>query len=77
MIVAKTRLRKIPTECTSCPFSKKAGIKRKADPVYLAVETYICYRCSLTYAEVPFIYNKNNNIWEYRKCKTCPLKLTK
>lgn len=76
MIVAQTKLKKIPEKCLKCKFCIDTGkIVRKAgcaENQGLAT----CYRqkcCFLTGAEVPFIYNKEKGTWEYTKCKTCPL----
>lgn len=69
MIVARTKLKKIPDRCLKCKFCVHAdfgfGRWRK--------HPYSYRKCSLTGAQVPYVYNKQKRNWEYTKCKTCPL----
>lgn len=76
MIVAKTKLKKIPEKCTKCMFCRDTGkIVRKAscEENHWISDCCRLIRCVLTSAEVPYIYNKEKRKWEYTKCKTCPL----
>ena len=76
MIIATTKLKKIPDKCLKCKFCEDTGqIVRKAikDNGYLG-ETYRKKKCYLTGIEVPYIYNVAKRNWEYTKCKSCPLK---
>ena len=75
MIVAKTKLKKIPDKCDKCKFCKDTEIARKSVKAngYMA-ETYIKKKCFLTGVEVPYVYNVSKLSWEYIKCKSCPLK---
>lgn len=75
MIVAQTKLRKIPDKCNTCKFCVHTGdLARKCikDNNYLG-ESYIIKKCFLSGVEVPYIYNKIKRNWEYTKCKSCPL----
>jgi hypothetical protein len=76
MIIARTKLKKIPEKCLKCKFCidtgklvRKAGCKEN----HWISDCYRLKRCFLTSAEVPYIYNKEKRNWEYTKCKTCPL----
>lgn len=59
MIIAKTKLRKIPDKCIKCTFCSKIEDFRKCDILNLAV---------------PYKYNPDKRNWEYVKIKSCPLK---
>lgn len=75
MIIAKTKLKKIPDKCNSCKFCEYTGqIGRKSvkECGYLG-EAYRQKKCFLTGVEVPFVYNVAKRNWEYTKCKSCPL----
>lgn len=75
MIIAKTKLKKIPDACLKCKFCIDTGnIKRKStkESGYIA-DSYRQKKCFLTSAEVPYGYNKAKRNWEYTKCKSCPL----
>jgi hypothetical protein len=76
MIIAKTKLRKIPNKCLKCKFCVDTGkLVKKAGCEENQWISDCCRlrRCFLTSAEVPYVYNKEKRIWEYTKCKTCPL----
>lgn len=74
MIIAQTKLKKIPDKCTKCKFCENVGVAEKAIKAnnYIAV-TYAQKKCCLTGIDVPYIYNKAKRNWEYTKCKSCPL----
>lgn len=74
MIIARTKLKKIPEKCNKCKFCADAGIARKSVKAnnYIA-DVYRRKKCCLTGAEVPYVYNKVKRNWEYTKCKSCPL----
>jgi len=75
MIIAKTKLKRIPDSCLKCKFCINDGITEKTNGKrngYIKV-TYIRKRCYLTGTEVPHIYTAAKRDWEYRKCKSCPL----
>lgn len=74
MIIAKTRLKKIPNKCNKCRFCFNDGVARKAckESNWIA-DTYVRKRCSFTGAIVPYVYSKEKRNWEYLKCKSCPL----
>ncbi len=75
MIVAQTRLKKIPDKCNKCRFCINDGIVRKASKESnWCATSYIQKRCSFNGALVPYVYNKAKRNWEYLKCKSCPLK---
>lgn len=75
MIIAQTKLKKIPETCNKCEFCEDTGHLAKK---VVKENNYIadCYRkkkCFLTGVEVPYVYNKAKRNWEYTKCKSCPL----
>ena len=75
MIIAKTKLKKIPDKCIKCKFCEDTGdVVRKSvkENGYMA-DCYRLKKCFLTGVEVPYIYNKAKRNWEYTKCKSCPL----
>lgn len=75
MIIAKTKLRKIPAKCSTCKFcvhTKELARKCIKENNYIG-ESYIIKRCLLTGIEVPYIFTKAKRNWEYTKCKSCPL----
>lgn len=75
MIIAKTKLKKIPDKCNGCKFCEYTGqIVHKAvkENGYLGM-SYRQKKCFLTGVEVPFVYNASKRNWEYTKCKSCPL----
>lgn len=75
MIIATTKLKKIPDKCIKCKFCEDTGeILKKAvkENGYIA-DCYRQKKCFLTGIEVPYIYNKAKRNWEYTKCKSCPL----
>lgn len=76
MIIAKTKLRKIPDTCLKCKFCDDIGVIVRTSVKhngYLA-ESYMKKKCYLTGTEVPYIYNAAKRNWEYTKCKSCPLR---
>lgn len=75
MIVAKTKLKKIPDSCLKCKFCTNAGVAKKASKQngYIG-DVYMKKKCYLTCIEVPYVYNATKRNWEYTKCKSCPLK---
>lgn len=75
MIIAKTRLRKIPEKCLKCKFCQDTGkISRKSckETMWVAY-AYRIHRCLLTGADVPLTFNSKKHDFEHTKCKTCPL----
>lgn len=74
MIIAKTKLKKMPTKCEKCKFCEDVDVANKAtkENGYIAV-TYWKKKCNLTGAIVPYVYDKSSNSWNYIKCKSCPL----
>lgn len=75
MIIAQTRLKKIPDKCLKCKFCldiDRLGNKAIKDNGYMS-EWYRQKKCFLTGIEVPYIFNKAKRNWEYTKCKNCPL----
>lgn len=75
MIIAKTKLRKIPDKCIKCKFCIDTGnIKEKVVKTnnYIA-DSYRQKKCFLTGIEVPYVYTVSKRNWEYTKCKYCPL----
>ena len=75
MIVAKTKLKKIPEKCTKCKFCYMPGGYGIVDSVSSEgyKNKYPLKYCSLTGGQVPYVYNKEKRNWEYTKCKSCPL----
>ena len=76
MIVARTKLKKIPEKCLKCKFCIDTGkIVHKAgcEENHWIANCCRQKRCFLIGAEVPYVYNKEKGNWEYTKCKTCPL----
>ena len=72
MIIAKTKLKKIPEKCFKCKFCTHTSDYKKAQ----GKVRYIIYpgrTCLITGQEVPYVYNEAKRNWEYTKCKTCPL----
>lgn len=65
MIVAKTKLKKIPEKCTKCKFCL-------LEP-YWGVRQGSIRVCELTRMTVPYVYNKEKRNWEYTKADGCPL----
>lgn len=59
MIIAKTKLKKIPDKCNKCRFCFNDGVTRKAcrESNWIA-DTYVRKRCSFTGATVPYVYIK-------------------
>lgn len=79
MIVAKTKLRKIPDVCLKCTFCTNVGVATKTSGKrngYIGI-TYTKKKCGLTGIEVPYVYNAAKRNWEYAKCKNCPLQEVK
>ena len=75
MIIAKTKLRKIPGRCLKCGFCTNVGVIRMTSVKlngYLG-QSYMKKKCYLTGVEVPYVYNEAKRNWEYTKCKSCPL----
>ena len=73
MIIAKTKLKKLPDKCINCKFCEDTG-----RILHKVVEKYNvgCYRqkkCFLTGVEIPYIYNVTKRNGEYAKCNSCPL----
>lgn len=76
MIVAQTKLKKIPEKCLKCKFctdTRKIKYKAGCKEIHGMATCYRQKRCFLTGAEVPIAYNQEKGKWEYTKCKTCPL----
>ena len=75
MIIAQTKLKKIPDKCLKCKFCEdtgRLGNKAVKDNGYMS-ECYRQKKCYLTGTEIPYVYNKAKRNWEYTKCKSCPL----
>lgn len=72
MVIARTKLKKIPEKCLKCKFCIDIG-KLGRKHYKNCWDSYRIKRCFLTAAEVPYIYNETKRNWEYTKCKTCPL----
>ena len=74
MIIATTKLKKIPDSCLKCKFCTNVDITRKSIKAngYMAV-SYMKKKCYLTGVEVPYVYKATERNWEYTKCKSCPL----
>lgn len=72
MIIAKTRLKKIPDKCTNCRLCAKS-ITTRHKLLSGSWDWYKSKRCLITGAEVPYVYNEKKRNWEFTKCKTCPL----
>lgn len=72
MVIARTKLKKIPEKCLKCKFCIDVG-KLGKKHCKNCWDSYRIKRCFLTAAEVPYIYNETKRNWEYTKCKTCPL----
>lgn len=68
MIIAETRLKKIPEKCTKCKFGENAYYQ---DGMYQQVYER---RCCITGLEIPYVFNKEKRNWEYTKPTYCPLK---
>ena len=76
MIIAKTKLKKIPDSCLKCKFcvdTNHLAYKSIKDNGYIK-ECYRQKRCFLTGAKIPYVFNKETQSWGYIKCKSCPLK---
>ena len=74
MIIAKTKLRKIPNTCLKCKFCFDTGhIKEKISKRTYYADVYRQKKCFLTGVEVPYVYTADKRNWEYTKCKSCPL----
>lgn len=74
MISIKTNLKQIPKKCTKCKFSGLKGVYSNNyndffNPTLIKKVRY----CKITNKEVPYVFNKDKNNWEYTKCKNCPL----
>ena len=75
MIIAKTKLKKIPDKCINCKFCEDTGrLLTKVIKELRMGDYYRQKKCFLTGVEIPYIYNATNHNWEYTKCKSCPLK---
>ena len=74
MIIAKTKLKKIPYKCNNCKFCVNVDVGRKSsrEDNYMAI-SYMRKKCYITGNEVPYVYNKIKRNWEYTKCNSCPL----
>ena len=74
MIIAQTKLKKIPDKCNKCKFCTDVDVARKSSKAngYIAI-SYMQKKCYLTGIEVPYVYNKTKRNWEYTKCNSCPL----
>jgi hypothetical protein len=73
MIIAHTKLKKIPEKCSKCKFCVEPGGWGSKVNKSLIADRYKLKSCSLTGIKVPYIYNEEKRNWEYTKCKTCPL----
>ena len=72
MIIAKTRLRKIPDKCLNCKFC--IDTKKLNKKCYREFwDCYRLHRCFITSVEVPFEFNPAKEKFEFTKCKSCPL----
>lgn len=76
MIVAKTRLKKIPEKCAKCKFCFEPGGYGTKFNKSMTADSYKLKSCFLTGVNVPYIYNEEKRNWEYTKCKYCPLEET-
>lgn len=72
MIVAKTKLKKIPDKCTKCKFCIHTSEYKKAQGKWDYIR-YTGRTCLITGQGVPYVYNEEKRNWEFTKCKTCPL----
>ena len=75
MIIAKTKLRRIPDACLKCKFCIDTGhVKHKStkENGYIA-DVYREKKCLFTGVEVPYVYTAAKRNWQYTKCKSCPL----
>ena len=73
MIVAKTRLKKIPEKCSKCKFCYMPGGWGVKFSKSMIAEKYKLKSCFLTGVNVPYIYNEEKRNWEFTKCISCPL----
>ena len=73
MIVAKTKLKKIPEKCSKCKFCYIPGGWGVKFNKSMIAEKYKLKSCFLTGVNVPYIYNEEKRNWEFTKCKSCPL----
>ena len=73
MIIAQTKLKKIPDKCNKCKFCTDVGVGRKASKACFYAVAYMKKKCFITGSEVPYVYNETKHNWEYTKCKNCPL----
>lgn len=76
MIVAKTKLKKIPEKCIKCKFCYEPGGFGVAFDKHMIAYKYKLKRCFLTGVQVPYIFDKEKRTGEYTKCKSCPLEET-
>lgn len=72
MIVAKTKLKKIPDKCLKCKFCIHTSEYKKQQGKLCYLQ-YTVRCCLITGIEVPYVYNETKRNWEFTKCKTCPL----
>ena len=74
MIIAQTKLKKIPDKCNKCKFCTDIGVSRKTSKINNCIAVaYMKKKCFITGAEVSYVYNEEKHNWEYAKCKNCPL----
>jgi hypothetical protein len=63
MIVAKTKIKKIPEKCAKCKFSR----------IEHAWGLNSHRVCGILDKLVPYLYNEEKRNWEYTKISDCPL----
>ena len=73
MIIAKTKLRKIPEKCTKCKLCFEPGGYGRKTNKNSVVDCYKLKSCFLTGTNVPYVYNEEKRNWEFTKCNNCPL----
>lgn len=73
MIVAKTKLKKIPEKCIKCKFCFEPGGYGSRLNKNMVADVYKLKSCFLTGVNVPYLYNEKKRNWEYTKCLSCPL----
>lgn len=75
MIIAQTKLKKIPDKCNKCKFCKNTGeiLKKSVKENGYIGDSYVQKKCFLTGIDIPYVYNSAKRNWEYTKCKYCPL----
>ena len=76
MIIAKTRLRKIPDKCLDCKFCiDTAKLNKKCYREFW--DCYRIHRCFITSVEVPFEFNTDKEKFEFLNVKVVHLRRLK